>query len=296
MQAVILAAGRGSRLEPVTHHVPKPLIPFWGRPFITYLLQNLEDSVERVVVVDNPEGEVRDAVGNSYGSLAVDYTVQHDPQGTGHAVLQTRGMLPEDPFIVLLADTCPPPQTIHELVEAPGAAAVTVVEVDDPHNHGGVDMDEEGRVHALWTDSETVDAGMMRVPPDIYEVLDAVEPRRGEIRIMQAISDLLEAGRDVRAIMMPNPWLQFGDHERLNGVLRVMREIRNGEPAPNSFDGSSVDVRAAEGCDIHNSLVFGPGELINCTISNSMIYCSTRLENVRIDGKMTAFDGEVDTQ
>lgn len=285
MQAVILAAGRGTRLEPVTFHVPKPLIPFWGRPFISYLLENLEGFVDEALIVDGPGAEIRAAIGDSYGSLPLRHVIQPEPVGTGDALLQARGML-EDPFIILLGDTCPPRETIRELVETPGDAVLTTVRVDDPENHGGVDLDDEGRVLALWTDAETVDAGLVRTTSRICELLETLEPRRGELRILQGIDAMIREGDDVRGIVMPGPWLQFGDHEHLSGVLRVMHQIRNGALPEND---SSVGGVACERCEISNSLVFGPGELIDCTITDSMVYCATRLEGMQIHGEMTAF-------
>jgi len=293
VQAVILAAGRGSRLEPVTNHIPKPLIPFWGRPFLAYLLDNLEGLVDEAIIVDNPEGEVEAVFGDSYGSLPLRHLPQPEPRGTGDAVLQARGCV-DEPFIVVLADTCPPRETIRELIEAPGDVVLTVIEVDDPENHGGVDVDDDGRVSALWTDSPMADAGMVRVTGRIYDRLESVEPLRGELRILQGVQEMIRAGDDVRAIVMPGPWLQFGDHEHLEGVLRVMGQIRNGHPGDARFMDASVDVAACDGCEIQNSLVFGPGELVDCKISNSMIYCATRLEGVEIDGKMAAFEAAGD--
>ena len=291
MQAVILAAGRGSRLEPVTHHIPKPLIPFWGRPFITHLLENLESFVDEVIIVDGPEREIEAALGDSHGSLPLRHAVQPDPLGTGDALLRAGDML-DDPFIMMLGDTCPPRETIRELIEAPGDAVLTTVRVDDIDNHGGVAIDAEGRVSTLWTDDETVDAGMIRTTSRVCDLLDTLEPFRGELRILQGINAMIEAGDDVRAIVMPGPWLQFGDHEHLSGVLRVMRQIRNGEVAREQFEGSYVDVAACDGCTIRNSLVFGPGELVNCTITDSMVYCATRLEGAQIHGQMTAYGGD----
>lgn len=291
MQAVILAAGRGSRLEPVTDYLPKPLIPFWGRPFLSYLLENLEGLADEVFIVDNPEGEIREAFGERYGSLPLRHVIQHNPRGTGDAVLQTRGRM-DGSFVVMLADTCPPRETIREVMETEADAIITCIRVDDPQNHAGVRMDDGQRVQALWTDAETVDAGMFRVPERVYDLLEEAEPRRGEVRISQGVHAMMEAGEDVRGVMMPHPWLQFGDHEGLDGVLRVMRAIRDRRPGiPQGLD-SSVDVTVEERCEIHNSLVFGPGELIDCTITDSMVYCGRRLEGARIEGEMTAFGPE----
>lgn len=290
MQAVILAAGRGSRLQPVTHHVPKPLIPFWGKPFISYLLERLDGFVDETIIVDGPGGEIEQTLGDRWGNLPLRYVIQPDPVGTGDALLQACGLL-RDPFLIMLADTCPPRETIRELIATPGDAVLATIRVDDRENHGGVDIDENGRVLGLWTDADTVDAGIIRTTNRICELLETLQPLRGELRILQGIAAMIEEGDDVRGVVMPGPWLQFGDHEGLQGVLRVMRQIHNDEPGL-SAAASSVDGVVCEGCEIRNSLVFGPGELVNCTIIDSMVYCGTRLEDVRIVGEMTAYGSD----
>jgi len=291
VQAVILAAGRGSRLEPVTHHVPKPLIPFWGRPFISYLLERLDGFVDEVVIVDGADGEIAQTLGDHYddrhGGLPLRYVSQPDPVGTGDALLRACDLL-SSPFLIMLADTCPPRETIRQLTEIPGDAVLATIRVDDRENHGGVDIDPDGRVLGLWTDADTVDAGVIRTTSRICELLATMEPLRGELRILQGIDAMIREGDDVRGIVMPGPWLQFGDHEMLDGVLRVMRQMHADESALPAGE-SSVDVVTCEGCEIRNSLVFGPGELVNCTITDSMVYCGTRLEGMRIEGEMTAY-------
>jgi dTDP-glucose pyrophosphorylase len=244
--------------------------------------------------VDGPGREVHSTLGERHGDLPLRYAVQEDPRGTGDALLQARDLL-EDPFVVMLGDTCPPPQTIRTLIETPGDAVLTTIRVDDVENHGGVAIDDQGRVSELFTNDVTVDAGMIRTTSRICEMLETLEPIRGELRLLQGVNAMIEAGDDVRAIVMPGPWLQFGDHEHLGGVLRVLGQIRNGEPTPEQFQDSYVEIDTCENCRIRNSLVFGPGELVNCTITDSMVYCATRLEGKQIEGEMTAFGADEGT-
>jgi len=280
VQAVILAAGQGTRLRPITHRVPKPLIPFWGKPFISYLLDNMDGLVDEAIIVVGPGGEIRAQLGDRHGSLPLRYVTQPEALGTGDAAMRVRGLV-RDPFLLLLGDTCVPRETIGQVMKAPGDVVLTVIEVDDPENHGGVDIDREMRVHGLWTGAATVDAGMIRTTTALFEMLERLPRVRGELRLLVGVNRMLEAGYDVRAVIMPGPWLQFGDHEELNGVLRVMRELRDGAAAP----GASIDART-QSCTIENSVVFGPGELVNCTVRNSLVYCTGRVEGEKISDEM----------
>jgi NDP-sugar pyrophosphorylase family protein len=289
LQAVILAAGEGTRLHPITDHIPKPLIPFWGKPFISYLLDSLESFVDEVIIVRSPDPRIEDALGDRHGSLPLRYAIQDKPRGTGDAVLCCREMI-EGPFILNLGDTLAPQETVEALLGTPGDAVVTLIEVDDPDNHLGITTNGDATVCAIWTDSCTVDAGVFRLSPSIFDALDGLPPRGKELRLMQGIERILREDGDVRAVRTPQPWLQFGDHEKLPGVLRVMKQMRNGAGVPDAIVGSSVDIAAHAGCEINESLVFGPGELVNCTVTNSMVYCATRLEGMEIDGEMVAYD------
>ena len=283
MHAVILAAGRGERLRPITEHVPKPLIPFWDKPFITYLLDNLQGFADEATIVIGRDEEIRHRLGDSYGGIGLRYVAQDNPAGTGDAVMQTRGLL-QEPFLVLLADTCPPRETIAQLIEAPADAMLTVIEVSDPENHLGVDIRDGLVVEDLWTDSRFVDAGAFRFSPTIYDALDGLPPKDKELRILQGVQQLLLTGAEVRAAQMQQPWLQFGDHEGLSGVLRVMRELRSEGADDDSYVGLSH-----EGCRIENSLVFGPGQLADCAIKDSFVYCAGRVEGEAVSGEMVAW-------
>jgi len=279
VQAVILTAGRGERLKPVSDHVAKPLLPFWGKPFVSYVLDNLRGGVEDVVLVVGPDGQVEHALGSSYGDLPLRYATQLEPGGTGAALLAARELLDED-FLLILGDTCPPPETVREIIARPGDAALTVVKVDDPGNHAQVGIHDGLVVERLWVhDSDLVDAGMFRLPKLVCDYLDQVEPVRGEVRILSGIDALIEAGLEVRAVRMPGPWLQYGDHEGVSGICRVMDQIRPYAGGADSGQDSSIHPTIHHrDCYIRNSLVFGSGELIDCNITGSVVYCEGRAE------------------
>jgi len=271
VQAVILAAGRGTRLLPVTDVIPKPLIPFWGRPFIAYLLDALEGLVDEAIIVDAPALEVEQALGDRHGALPLRYAVQPLPLGTGDAMLQARAMI-DGPFLLLLGDTCPARDTLQALIDTPGKAVLMVIEVDDRENHSGVSVDGAGRVTGMWTDAATVDAGIVKFDPMILDLVAGHEPLRGELRVLQGVNSLVEAGEEVRAVQMPHPWMQFGDHEGINGVIRVMRTLAEMQGERCAPGDSSLMVRARD-CAIEDALVFGPGSLDRCVIKRSLVYC-----------------------
>ena len=305
MQAVVLTAGRGTRLRPVTEHVPKPMIPFWGRPFIEYVLDPLLGEVEESIIVTDPEGAVQAHLGEVYRGMPLRYVVQDEPRGTADAAAAARELV-TGPFLLLLGDTCTPAPTIEALGRASGEAVLTLIAVPDPQNHGPVSVDAEGRVTALGGASTLVDAGNIRFEPSIFAHIAKLQPVRGELRILQAVRMMLQEEREVRAVQMPPPWLQFGDHEGVAGVCRVMHELRTTSPPgplPASMQGrmtnpqapasllanaSSVQLSACN-CRITNSLVFGPGELHDCCIHDSLIYCAGHVRGRSATGEIAAW-------
>jgi D-glycero-alpha-D-manno-heptose 1-phosphate guanylyltransferase len=106
-EAIILAGGLGTRLRSVVSDVPKAMAPVRGRPFLEYLLQFLEASgVRRIVLALGYRSEsIREFFGSSYGRLKLVYAVEEEPLGTGGALLASLEYI-NDPFaFVLNGDT-----------------------------------------------------------------------------------------------------------------------------------------------------------------------------------------------
>ena len=82
MQAVILAAGEGKRMRPLTEELPKPLIPICGRPILSHILEALPEAIEEVHIVIGYKGEmIRSQFGDRCGTRRLHYTIQEKPTG-----------------------------------------------------------------------------------------------------------------------------------------------------------------------------------------------------------------------
>lgn len=130
MEAIVLAAGEGRRMRPLSERWPKPVLPIDGRPVIATLLRELAaGGVERATVVTGYLAEQVEALvgdGAAFG-LRVRYVRQPRPDGAADAVLRA-GL--EQPFLVSAADTVYPSATVEDFVkafrESPVAGAMTV--------------------------------------------------------------------------------------------------------------------------------------------------------------------------
>jgi len=104
MQAVILAAGRGKRLAPLTDKTPKPMVKLLGQPLIAYALDALPSKVEEIIIVVGYKGaQIRAFVGASWRGIPVRYVEQKKPAGTYDALLRAKKLL-RGRFIVAAAD------------------------------------------------------------------------------------------------------------------------------------------------------------------------------------------------
>ena len=143
-QAIVLAGGLGTRLRSVVADLPKALAPVAGRPFLAWLLDALEAGGVRHVVLATGymAAAVERFAGPRWGAMAVDYSREDQPLGTGGAVRLAAGRLaPGEGVHVVNGDTFLryAPQALQAATEAAGAdAGVALARVDDVSRYGSV--------------------------------------------------------------------------------------------------------------------------------------------------------------
>ena len=149
MKAIILAAGRGTRLKPVTDHVPKPLIPFFGKPFIEYTLDEVHGLVDEIVLVVRHHGDqIRAALGEEHLGVPLRYVWQGELRGSGDALLQAREYM-TDPTLVILGDVYVARESVELMMEADSEFVLSAAHVDDPENHLGVQIGDYSGVDGV---------------------------------------------------------------------------------------------------------------------------------------------------
>ena len=107
LYACILAGGMGTRLTQTIGQLPKALAPIAGRPFITYLLNNLASaSVSNAVLCTGYLADrIEAALSNNYGGIGLSYSREHSPLGTGGALRNALPLIGSDPFLVVNGDS-----------------------------------------------------------------------------------------------------------------------------------------------------------------------------------------------
>jgi NDP-sugar pyrophosphorylase family protein len=167
-KAMVLAAGLGTRLAPLTDRVPKPLLEVGGRPMIEYPLRMLAVAgVEEVVVNLHHLGErIREALGDGarYG-LRIRYSPEDPILETGGAIAHARPLLGDEPFVVANCDALLDPdlEAVWRLHERYGALATLVVRADpQAERYGALDLDSTGIIRRFLGKPGNVDAPLER--------------------------------------------------------------------------------------------------------------------------------------
>ena len=190
MDTILLAAGKGTRMRPLTNDTPKPLLKVQDRPIMEWTLRNVADISNRVIVVAK---YLKDQIEEYMATQTIieDYVIVEQlpkPLGTGHAVQVCQPHLKSDSFLVLNGDDLYDPRAI-TLMKATSAAILTV-ERDDPTRFGVVVQNDRGyleRLHekpaaGIYTPPVKVNIGAYKMTTQIFEY-DIQLSERGEYEL-----------------------------------------------------------------------------------------------------------------
>jgi NDP-sugar pyrophosphorylase family protein len=148
MQAVILAAGRGTRMGDLTKDTPKPMLLVQGKPVLEHIFRNLPQEVEEVIlVVGYHQEKIRALCGDNFFGKRVQYVVQENLDGTYGALLRARPYL-TGRFLVMNGDDICLSEDMKACADSPDWAML-VQEVDDFGSTGKVVLNQQGLVSAI---------------------------------------------------------------------------------------------------------------------------------------------------
>lgn len=228
---MILAAGRGRRLRPLTDTVPKALIEVGGRPMIEFPLRMLAAAgVERIVVNLHHLGEqVREALGNGerYG-VRIEYSPEEPILDTGGALVRARRLLGGDPFFLVNCDILIDPN-LSELwaLHATRSAVATLVLRTDPdaERYGAIDIDTSGQIRRFLGKPQRAEGPLERhmfcgvhvISPRLFEFM----PTGGTFSITRDIYPRAHgAGALLLGYRYGGYWKDLGTPERLEEARR----------------------------------------------------------------------------
>jgi bifunctional UDP-N-acetylglucosamine pyrophosphorylase/glucosamine-1-phosphate N-acetyltransferase len=214
MDAVILAAGLGTRLRPHTLHTPKPLLPIRGRPILDWALGALPPAVDHVVVVVHYLAQQIEAYLQKQHHFARWTAVpQEQPRGTGDALRRCRTHVRSSPFLVLNGDDLYGAADLAALAAC--AAGLLVHPVDEPRRFGIAFLGPDGTLERLvekpdLEGTQLANTGAYLFPQEVFDI-DIPLSARGEYEITDYVS-ALAARRPVR-VVKASCWLPIGTEE-----------------------------------------------------------------------------------
>ena len=254
MQAVVLAAGKGERLWPLTENRPKPMIPVANRPLLEHIVDALVDAgvSEIVLVVGSNRERVQRHFGNGDAwGVDISYVVQDPQLGTGHALLQAEAQVGES-FVAVNGDRIIDASLVADVWERhqeTGDPAMGVTQVENPSQYGVVELDgetvtdiEEQPIPEL-AKSKFINAGVYAFDPSIFAAIRQTESY-GE----QALTDTLSTQLDdqqIRAVRYQGRWLDVSEPWDLLTVNNALIEEGDAQSPQNAAIANSAAVADA---------------------------------------------------
>lgn len=288
MKALVLSGGKGTRLRPLTHTMPKQLVPVANEPILGYVFQHIKDAgIKDVGVVVSPE--TQKDVGQFLGKgsrwrVRITYIPQQQPLGLAHAVKIARPFLGNSSFVMYLGDNLLA-QGIKEFMaefhSTNSDALIFLKEVDNPRAFGVAVLNKKGQITKLVEKPKNPPSNLALVgvyffSPKIHEAIERIRPSaRGELEITDAIQELMRSGGSVTGQILKDWWLDTGkkdDFLAANTVVLddyIKRQIQGKVDSKSKVSGR---VRIEKTARIVNSSLRGPVVIgKKCEIVDSFI-------------------------
>jgi dTDP-glucose pyrophosphorylase len=236
-KAVVLAAGRGTRMRELTADLPKPMIEVRGRPVVQYIIEGLRDAgVAKFLIV---VGYRADVVQNFFGDgsrykIDIQYTTQEKQDGTGRVVELAKSFAANAPFILAYGDILIDPANYKRLVDLADnvEALLSVTRGEDVSKGGAVFVNERMELIDLREKpkpgeptSPWYNAGLYAFRSSIFDFTAKLKPSpRGEYELTDAIRELAQSGKvragRVKVLELTGAWADVRDPEILAQLNR----------------------------------------------------------------------------
>lgn len=297
--AVVLAAGEGTRLRPLTHNRPKPMLPAANQPILQYVLDALVDAGigEIVIVVGYRQERVQEFFGAHYRATPITYVTQEKQLGSGHALLQARSAV-EGSHLVVNGDQLIDEQSVTivgDTFEQSDESVMAVVDRPNASQYGVVRIDGQ-RITELIEKPDTdehrlINAGVYAFSPDIFETIEETPRRDGELHLSDAIVRRIEDS-GIRAVRIEGLW---ADATYPWDLLDVAQEVFERGRAT---DAEERGVAIHESAHVHESVTLqgpvaigpdceiGPSSVVGPNVSlgeNTTVGANVTIERAVID-------------
>ena len=233
-EALILAAGKGTRMWPLTESMPKPLLPLCGKPIIEHQILALKKAnVKKInILIGHRMNEISNLLENKVKDVEINFIIQNEQKGTGHAVSLAEKYINE-PFFCLNGDTLINEKNLKFLSETKGEMAMMVTNVDDGRNFGVVETNNgimTSIVEKGISGKASINTGIYLFNKNIFKALKGIKKSiRGEIELTDALqANLVHTveydglWKDIGApwdLLTANEHLISGIEEQIYGIV-----------------------------------------------------------------------------
>ncbi|MEL4305694.1 bifunctional sugar-1-phosphate nucleotidylyltransferase/acetyltransferase [Methanococcoides sp. LMO-2] len=291
MKAVVLAAGEGTRMRPLTSAIPKVMLPIANKPMLEHIVDAAtEAGIEGFVFIT---GYHEETIREHFGSgekwgVTIDHVHQNEQLGTANAIGCAKGHV-EGSFIVLNGDVLLSSSHISKMIEREENAVITVKRVENPSDFGVIET-EGNRVSKIIEKPENpptdlANAGIYLFRESIFELIEKTPlSPRGEYEITDTLQMLIDSSDNVGYEVLEEEWIDIGRPWDLLDANKVLLEGWKPEIAGLVEPNATLigDVSVGEGTLIRNgAYIIGPVVIgKDCDIGpNCFIRPSTTIGN-----------------
>lgn len=217
MKAVVLAAGQGTRMGPLTRNTPKVMLPIANKPLLYHVIKSANDAGIRdfVLVVGYGEQIIKEYFkdGSDMG-VRIEYIHQEKQLGTADAVGSVESMVDES-FLVLNGDIIVSSSHIKKLIGCRSDAVLTARHVDNPCEYGVLEVRDERVLRIIEKPANPptnlANAGIYVFPLSIFDAIHRTPLSvRKEYEITDSLQMLIDEGKDVGFLALRDKWMDIG--------------------------------------------------------------------------------------
>ena len=258
MKGLILAAGKGTRLRPLTDTRPKPMIPLANKPVLEYVINAFREAdIKEITIVVDEDSPVKEYFGNGSDlGVVISYAIQKERLGTAHAISMADF---EENFVVTNGDNLIDSKVLEDIIakHEGNIATLGLFETDNPEGLGQVKVKDDKVVGLAEKPkkavSKLVNTGTIAFSPAIFkEIKNLKKSKRGEYEITEAILNLIKKKKNVGYVKT-----QFWRHISYPwDILKVNKEVID------SIEGEEEGSIIEDGVTINGEVQIGKGTLV----------------------------------
>lgn len=228
MKAIILAAGEGVRMRPLTNDVPKPMLIVNGKPLLEHIIDALPGEVNRLVlVVGYLHQRIHDYFGHHFGRRKIDYIFQEEKLGTYNALKLCEHLLSDEKFLLLFADDLHGKDGLKRCVNSE-YPCLLVSEAIDPCKFGVVELNDDNSIKGIEEKPENpksnlVSTGVLLLNRNVFNY-PANRHSNGEYYLTDSLSQMLADGHKIMTVNS-DFWLPIGYPSDLEKAEKKLLEI-----------------------------------------------------------------------